>query len=110
MKPELIHILDQSVCLTRRQIKDYLSGTMLPEEQHAAEVHLSSCPLCKMAMEGFEAHSEEALAAISSLNSGFLKEHYDAVTPQIHLNSVAPAIAATAHRKSKGSTQPLFRK
>ena len=76
MKEQLIHILDQSVCLSRKQMKEYLSGTMLPEEAHAAEVHLSSCPLCSLAMEGFEEHTEEALAAISALNSGFLKEHF----------------------------------
>lgn len=99
MKEALSHILDQSVCLTRRQMKDYLTGTMLTEEQHAAEVHLASCPLCRMAMEGFEEHTDEALAAIASLNSGFLKEHYAAVTPQIHLNSVAPAMRAPRQKK-----------
>ena len=108
MKEALSHILDQSVCLTRRQMKEYLAGTMLREEQHAAELHLASCPLCSMAMEGFEEHSEEALAAIASLNSGFLKEHYDAVTPQIHLNSVAPVMTASLPRK-KGAVQPLWR-
>ena len=108
MKEALSHILDQSVCLTRRQMKEYIAGTMLREEQHAAELHLASCPLCSMAMDGFEAHSEEALAAIASLNSGFLKEHYDAVTPQIHLNSVAPVMTASAPRRKTGA-QPLWR-
>jgi FimV-like protein len=109
MKEQLIHILDQSVCLTRKQMKEYLSGAMLPEEAHAAEVHLSSCPLCSMAMEGFEEHSEQALAAISALNSGFLKEHFDNISPQIHLNSMAPA--ATIHQADRRRTnvQPFWR-
>ena len=97
MKERLLHILDQSTCLTRRQMKDYLAGTMLPEEIHAAETHISSCPLCSMAMEGFQEHTDEALAAISSLNSGFLKDHFDSISPQIHLNSLAPAIPVAHH-------------
>ncbi len=111
MKEQLIHILDQSVCLSRKQMKEYLSGTMLPEEAHAAEVHLSSCPLCSLAMEGFEEHTEEALAAISALNSGFLKEHFANISPQIHLNSMAPAATMPMARSGRrhSSVQPLWR-
>ena len=111
MKEQLIHILDQSVCLSRKQMKEYISGTMQREEMHAAEIHLSSCPLCSMAMEGFEAHSDEALAAIASLNSGFLKEHFDNIAPQIHLNSMAPAATLTASNAARksGHVQPSWR-
>jgi len=110
MKEQLIHILDQSVCLSRKQIKEYLSGTMLPEEMHAVEMHLNSCPLCNMAMEGFEEHNEEALAAIASLNSGFLKDHFDTIAPQIHLNSIASAATLPAPPSSnKRSSIPLLR-
>jgi hypothetical protein len=111
MKEQLIHILDQSVCLSRKQMKEYLNGTMLPEEAHAAEVHLSSCPLCSLAMEGFEEHSEEALAAISALNSGFLKEHFDNISPQIHLNSMAPtaSLSMAQSGRKRASVQPLWR-
>ena len=104
----ILHILDQSTCLTRRQMKDYLAGTMLPEEVHAAEMHISSCPLCSMALDGFEAHSEEALEAIASLNSGFLKDHFDSITPKIHLNSLAPATTFDGRKKKKKSI-PLLR-
>ncbi len=109
MKEHLTHILDQSVCLTRRQLRDYLSGTMLPIEVHAVEVHLASCPLCSMAMEGFEEHSEEALQAIASLNSGFLKEHFDNIAPQIHLNSMAPAMPVAGARAKKSISIPGWR-
>lgn len=112
MKEQLIHILDQSVCLSRKQMKEYMSGTMLPEEAHAAEVHLSSCPLCSLAMEGFEEHTEEALVAISALNSGFLKEHFDNISPQIHLNSMAPTATmqmSRSGRKRETQAMPLWR-
>ncbi len=110
MKEQLIHILDQSVCLSRKQMKEYLSGSMLPEEAHAAEVHLSSCALCSLAMEGFEEHSEQALAAISALNSGFLKEHFDNISPQIHLNSIAHTAALPAVARKSISLQPVWRR
>lgn len=109
MKEQLVHILDQSVCLSRKQMKEYLSGTMLSEEMHAAEVHLNSCALCSLAMEGFEEHSEEALQAIASLNSGFLKEHFDNITPKIHLNSVAHVIMPTAESRKRITLAPLWR-
>jgi FimV-like protein len=93
-------------------MKEYLSGSMQQEEMHAAEVHLSACPLCSMAMDGFETNSEEALTAIASLNSGFLKEHFDNIAPQIHLNSMAPAAAMPAAQSSRKSAaiQPWWRK
>ena len=104
----ILHILDQSTCLTRRQMKDYLAGNMLPEEVHAAEMHISSCPLCSMALDGFEAHSEEALEAIASLNSGFLKDHFDAITPKIHLNSLAPAATFDSRTRKKKKSISLL--
>lgn len=109
MKERLLNILDQSTCLTRRQMRDYLGGIMLPEEIHAAETHIASCPLCNMALEGFEAHTEEGLEAIASLNSGFLKEHFDSITPQIHLNSIAPAVSQVPHPRKKTAVFPFLK-
>ena len=109
MKEALTHIMDESVCLTRRQLRDYLSGGMLPIEAHAVEVHLASCPLCSMAVDGFEEHPEGALQAIGALNSGFLKTHFDKIAPQIHLNSIAPAMATSAMRPRKGAGIPVWR-
>jgi hypothetical protein len=106
MKEQLLHILDQSVCLTRKQMREYLSGTMPPEVAHAAEFHLNACPLCHLAMEGFEQHSDEALEAIAALNSGFLKEHFDNISPQIHLNSMAPAAAMPASHATRTRRLP----
>ncbi len=110
MKEQLIHILDQSVCLSRKQMKEYLGGAMLPEEVHAAELHLISCALCSLAMEGFEEHSEQALAAISALNSGFLKDHFDNISPQIHLNSIAHTAALPAAARRPVLLLPMWRR
>lgn len=111
MKERLIHILDDTACLNRKQMKDYLSGSMLPEEILAAEAHISSCPLCSIALEGFQEQTEEALQAIATLDSGFLKQHFDSITPQIHLNSLAPAAVggAASRKKKSSSTIPLNR-
>ncbi len=107
MNERLLHILDETACLTRRQMKDYLSGNMLPEEIHAAEAHIASCPLCNMAVEGFEVHGDEAQEAINSLNSSFLKAHFDSITPQIHLNSLSPATVVSRPKK-KAKTVSLL--
>lgn len=109
MKEQLIHILDESVCLSRRQLKDYLEGTMLPIENHAVEVHLNSCPLCRMAVEGFEENIGDATAALESLNSNFLKEHFDKIAPQIHLNSMSPAAALSGNPNKKVSYKDIWR-
>lgn len=110
MKEQLLHILDQSVCLSRRQMRDYLSGSMEREEQHAVELHLISCPLCGMAMDGFETNSPEAVAGLNELNSRFLKAHFDTLVPQIHLNSMAPASAMPSTRAQRQSQrQPVWK-
>lgn len=109
MKEQLSHILDQSVCLTRRQVAAYLEGRMEPEELHAAQMHIASCPLCSLAMDGFEDAPKESLAALSTLNTDFLKEQFDKSLPQIHLNSVAPAavIRETRRRRRAGEHRVL---
>lgn len=109
MKEQLIHILDESVCLSRRQLKDYLGGSMLPIENHAVEVHLNTCPLCRMAVEGFEENIGEATAALESLNSNFLKEHFDNIAPQIHLNSMSPTAALLGDSAKNTTSRNLWR-
>ena len=93
MKEQLIHILDQSVCLSRKQMKEYLSGTMQQEEMHAAEIHLNTCPLCSMAMEGFEAHSEEALEAVSERVVRRRKDMLERIRQLLDDEADAPAAA-----------------
>jgi hypothetical protein len=109
MNQELSHILEQSVCLSKRQLADYIAGRLEQEELHAVETHLLSCPLCSMATEGLSHNPPESLAALSSLNSDFLKEHFEKSLPQIHLNSVVAAAIPSAKKRKAATAMPLFR-
>lgn len=50
----LLQILEESRCLSKGQLLDYLGNTLYPEELRAVELHLASCELCTAALEGFE--------------------------------------------------------
>jgi len=90
MKGELKHIFDESVCLSSRQLKDYVSGQMSTEECHAVEHHLNSCPLCSAAIDGMLLEPEKALGTLGGMNTDFLKEHFILRNPQAQLNSAVP--------------------
>ena len=111
-KEQLIHIFDNSTCLTRRQLKDYVTGAMTNEEAHAAEVHLNACPMCSDAVEGLFEQQEGGLAAMAEPDGGFLKDHFGLHNPQIHLNSITATQSHYHHqvkRKKKSNVQPLWR-
>jgi FimV-like protein len=112
-KEQLIHIFDNSTCLTRRQLKDYVTGAMTNEEAHAAEVHLNACPMCSDAVEGLFEQQEGRLAAIAEPDGAFLKDHFGLHNPQIHLNSITATQSHYHHhqakRKKKSNVQPLWR-
>lgn len=110
----LKHIFDASTCLTKRQMKDYVTGIMTNEEAHAVEVHLSSCPMCNDAVEGMFAVEEgNAVTVMNELNADFLKDHFGLSNPQIHLNSLSPATDAAHHQhqypSKKKKIVPLWR-
>ncbi|PZF73479.1 tetratricopeptide repeat protein [Taibaiella soli] len=113
MNNQLSHIFDESVCLTKRQLKDYVSGLMSREECHAIELHLNSCPLCSMAVEGLSEHPQETVATLAGINTNFLQEHFSQSLPQVHLNSIAHAAAPAASlpsvKNKKHNVQPLWR-
>lgn len=52
-RDRLIKAIDNSACLTRRQIDDYLQKKLFPEELYVVEMHLNECPFCNDAIEGF---------------------------------------------------------
>lgn len=109
---QLKHIFDESVCLTKRQMKDYVSGAMTNEEAHALEVHLNSCPFCSEAIEGMlSLDPAEANAALNDLNANFLKEHlpdnHTAHSSAHHTPSATSANTSSAETKRK--TIPLWR-
>jgi len=99
---QLMHIFDNSSCLTKRQLQAYADNEMISEEAHAAEVHLNTCPFCRMSIEGLQLGGEYAIESVSELNSRFLKDHFSINHPQIHLNSIAAAVPhQPAHHISK---------
>lgn len=97
MSEQLKQLLDQSHCLSKRQIKDYASGTMTREEAHAVEQHLNACPFCSAAVDGMTEFLPESADALVALNSIFLKDHFG-TTPHtdVHLNALAPAMMPPA--------------
>jgi FimV-like protein len=111
MSEQLKHIFDLSACPTKRQMKDYLSGTMEREEIYAFEHHINSCFLCSEALEGIMEHAGEAVAGMEQLNNEFLKDHLELHPPQIHLNSIAPApsLAPTHHKGKTNSQRTLWK-
>ena len=106
MNEDLKHIFDQSACLTRRQVIDYADGSMNREEVHVIEHHLIGCPLCNTAVDAVLGN-KQALPALESLNTVFLKEHFHLLTPEIHFNSLAPA-QAMSQKKTKKKVHPLW--
>ncbi|HXS36138.1 MAG TPA: zf-HC2 domain-containing protein [Flavipsychrobacter sp.] len=107
MNQQLSHIFDKSACLTRRQIKDYLDGSMTPEECHAVEHHLNDCIFCSEAVDGMLDTRYEAAETVAELDTSFLNEHFHSITPQVHLNSLAPSQAIAIH-KHKNKMQPVW--
>lgn len=109
---QLKHIFDDSVCLTKRQMKDYVSGAMTNEEAHALEVHLNSCPFCSEAIEGMlSLEPGEASTVLNDLNANFLKEHLpDNHAPHSPVHHPPPATGThTKPAETKKKTIPLWR-
>lgn len=90
---QLMHIFDNSSCLTKRQLQTYAANEMIPEEAHAVEVHLNACPFCRMSVEGLQIGGEYAIEAVGELNPKFLKDHFSINNPQIHLNSITATVS-----------------
>src|SRR5690606_5602807 len=110
MSEQLKHIFDNSACLSKRQLKDYVNTTMSREEQYAVEHHITTCFFCSEALEGMN-RKDEALVAVDELNTNFLKDHFSLINPQIHLNSIAPTVQAQPiqRQRKKTTMQPLLR-
>ena len=106
MSQALNYILEPSACLSKTQLTDYVQGRLIPEEVYAVETHLNGCPLCNMAIDGMLLQPDAALEAVATLNPAFIKQHFEAIEPRIHLNSVAPAVPAR-HKRQKAGTMVL---
>lgn len=105
MTHELSHMFDHSTCLSRRQMRDYLSNAMGKEECHAVEHHLNNCILCSEALEGLQAHGDDAIEVLDRLNTTFISDYIGQSHPHIHLNAIASP-ARTHHRKPR--KKPVF--
>ncbi len=111
MSEQLKHIFDKSACLSKRQLKDYVTGTMSGEEAYAVEHHINSCFFCSEAMDGLT-RQKESVMNLDELNANFLKDHLSLISPQIHLNSIAPAVPAQPLQRSgrsRGKMPPLLK-
>ncbi|MCY1513872.1 hypothetical protein D9M68_483950 [compost metagenome] len=68
-RARLIKAIDNSACLTRRQINDYIYKKLFPEEQYVVEMHLNECPFCNDAIDGFlnTANANQLLSEVDTL-------------------------------------------
>lgn len=110
MKEELKHIFDESVCLSSRQLKDYVAGHMSTEECHAIEHHLNSCPLCSAAIDGMLLQPEKALETVNQFNTDFLREHLGLKNPQPQVtnnNHSASAAPAADEQEARPATPTI---
>lgn len=57
-------LFQDSECLTRQQVLNYLEDRLTPKEQHEIEKHLLECPLCSDAVEGAETHPDDYKALL----------------------------------------------
>ncbi|RQO32126.1 hypothetical protein DBR32_00495 [Taibaiella sp. KBW10] len=87
-RARLIKAVDNSACLTRRQINDYILNKLFPEELYVVEMHLNECPFCNDAIEGFN-HTDNANQLLSEIDI----LHLPAVA------AVAPAVEKPAPAK-----------
>lgn len=85
-KEQLKHIFEQSSCLTKKQLKEYVSGSMSSEEAHAVEQHLHSCPMCSDAIDGLMAQQGKGVEVMNTISADFLTKHLGAANPQTPRN------------------------
>lgn len=90
----LLQALEESRCLNKRQIENYLQGDLFPEEIRAIELHLADCKLCNFALEGFQ-QQEDFKILIQELEHPHLPE----------IKKIA--VATSSHKKAKDHSDLL---
>jgi hypothetical protein len=101
MNNQVTNIFDKSVCLSCRQMRDYVNNVMIAEECHAVEHHLNNCALCSEAVEGMTIYPKGADDVLTKLTSHFLTERLQQTSPQVYFNSFAPVSSSSRNYKSK---------
>lgn len=107
-KEQLKHIFEQSSCLTKKQLKEYVSGSMSTEESHAIEQHLHSCPMCSDAIDGLMAQQGKGVEVMNTINADFLTKHLGAANPQVPQNINMPKPNTTNTRDTQKKPAPAM--
>lgn len=98
-RDRLIKAIDNSACLTRRQIDDYLQKKLFPEELYVVEMHLNECPFCNDAIEGF--------GNLPNANA-FLSKAEDFIFPAL-VNTISKEQSVAA-KPNKSKIEPVVAK
>ena len=111
MKGKWRNILDESACLSRRQLRNYIEGRMVAEELHAIEHHLNTCHLCSEALSGYESSKSQPANPADPGEQQFLRDYFSTIHPEVHLNSFSPAATVQPVRKGRKRfvAPPIFR-
>ena len=107
-KEQLKHIFEQSSCLTKKQLKEYVSGSISPEEAHAIEQHLHICPMCSDAVDGLMAQQGKGVEVMNTINADFLTKHLGAANPQALRNINMSATNNTNTNDTKKKPSPAM--
>lgn len=107
-KEQLKHIFEQSSCLTKKQLKEYVSGSMSPEEAHAVEQHLHSCPMCSDTVDGLMAQQGKGVEVLNTLNADFLTKHLGTANPQAPRNINMPPTNTANTRDTQKKPSPAM--
>lgn len=102
-RDRLIKAIDNSACLTRRQIDDYLQHKLFPEELYVVEMHLNECPFCNDAVEGYtkSGNANQLLSTVETFS-------FTEVPPQetVPVQKQAPA-KAPEHKVPEKKATPV---
>lgn len=109
---QMKRIFDQSDCLTPRQLKGYVSGSLVHEEAHAVEAHIMGCPFCKDAVEGIKEHRvDRSIDTMEAITPDFLEGHSgftnEAPAPSASSPTIKVAKKINVDRKRFSSPQLL---
>ncbi|HLU16944.1 MAG TPA: hypothetical protein VKZ76_02725 [Edaphocola sp.] len=93
IRDRIIKSIENSACLTRRQIDDYLNNKLFPEELYVVEMHLVECPFCNDAIEGYTKAPEARVTLGKADNFAFPDKSAALAADKVKTVSSAKAVA-----------------
>lgn len=93
IRDRIIKAIENSACLTRRQIEDYLNNKLFPEELYVVEMHLVECPFCNDAIEGYTKAPEARVTLGRADNFAFPDKSAALAADKVKTASSAKAVA-----------------